>query len=148
MKEFGHHGSESVIGMTKAACDNYKYWIKKWSHSCITDGYKLVVMGHTHVPLISKRGGLVYANSGAWTDGSKLSYVDIYYTKDNKLSSVKIGSLKTGNDLEIKQYNILKTIDINSDEDIYVEVDKDLAYNPADISGELDDEDNIIHDEL
>jgi len=105
-------------------------------------------MGHTHVPLLTKRGGLVYANSGAWTDGSKLSYVDIYYTKDNKLSSVKIGSLKNGNDLEIKQYIMKSVIEINSDEDIYVEVDKDLEYNPANISGESDDEDYIIHDEL
>src|SRR5207247_2678920 len=41
-------------------------------------GFRYVTCGHTHLPLVSERDGVVYLNSGTWTDYPPCPFVAVH----------------------------------------------------------------------
>jgi hypothetical protein len=67
---------DPTFGMLKSGCGDNKWWVKQL-------GNPVIIFGHTHEPIgpveyeNNQDGKTTYVNSGAWIDGSTMTYVDI-----------------------------------------------------------------------
>lgn len=64
--------SRKVAARLKHACKGYTHAVGEVEKGAVASaeevGAGVVVCGHTHHAKIAKRGGVVYANSGSWTE--------------------------------------------------------------------------------
>jgi UDP-2,3-diacylglucosamine pyrophosphatase LpxH len=73
---------EFVFGMLKGGCGDNEWWVKRLADP-------IIIFGHTHEPVPPteyrnrRDQKTTYVNSGAWIDGSSMTYVDLIENTDS-----------------------------------------------------------------